>query len=88
MLYAFDNLGKSEKNILMWKAIGSEERKKILHGSDESEHVVSHSACPSLCNPMDYSLPGSSVHRISQARILEWVAIPYSSEKEIHSNSD
>ena len=29
----------------------------------------------SLCNPMDYSLPGSSVHGISQGRILEWVAI-------------
>ena len=31
--------------------------------------------CPTLCNPMDCSLPGSSVHGISQARILEWVAI-------------
>ena len=30
--------------------------------------------CPTLCDPMDCSLPGSSVHRISQARILEWVA--------------
>ena len=29
-----------------------------------------------LCNPMDYSLPGSSVHGIFQARILEWVALP------------
>ena len=29
-------------------------------------------------DPMDYSLPGSSVHSISQARILEWVAIPFS----------
>jgi len=28
-----------------------------------------------ICNPMDCSLPGSSVHGISQARILEWVAI-------------
>ena len=28
-----------------------------------------------LCNPMDWSLPGSSVHGISQARLLEWVAI-------------
>ena len=28
-----------------------------------------------LCNPVDYSLPGSSVHGILQARILEWVAI-------------
>ena len=33
---------------------------------------------PTLCNPMDCSLPGSSVHEISQARILEWVAISYS----------
>ena len=28
-----------------------------------------------LCDPMDYSLPGSSTHRILQARILEWFAI-------------
>ena len=33
---------------------------------------------PTLCNPMDYSLPGSSVHGILQARILEWVAMPSS----------
>ena len=32
-------------------------------------------SCPTLCNPMDCSLPGSSVHGISQARILEWIAI-------------
>ena len=32
-------------------------------------------ACLTLCNPMDGSLPGSSVHGILQARILEWVAI-------------
>ena len=31
-----------------------------------------------LCNPMDYNPPGSSVHGISQARILEWVAISFS----------
>ena len=34
--------------------------------------------CLTLCNPMDCSPPGSSVHRIFQARILEWVAICYS----------
>ena len=34
-------------------------------------------SCLTLCDPMDYSLPGSSVHGILQARILEWVAIPY-----------
>ena len=32
--------------------------------------------CPTICNPMDCSLPGSTVHGILQARILEWVAIP------------
>jgi len=34
--------------------------------------------CPSLCNPKDCSPPGSSVHGIFQARLLEWVAISYS----------
>ena len=34
--------------------------------------------CLTLCNPMDCSPPGSSVHGILQARILEWVAIPFS----------
>ena len=34
--------------------------------------------CPTLCDPMDCSLPGSSVHGIFQARILEWVAISFS----------
>ena len=35
-------------------------------------------SCVQLCNPMDYSLPGSSVHGLLQARILEWVAISFS----------
>ena len=35
-------------------------------------------SCRTLCYPMDCSLPGSSVHGISQTRILEWVAIPFS----------
>ena len=34
--------------------------------------------CPTLCDPMDCSLPGSSVHGIFQARVLEWVAISFS----------
>ena len=34
-------------------------------------------SCPILCNPVDCSLPGSSVHEISQARIIEWVAISF-----------
>ena len=36
--------------------------------------------CLTLCDPMDYSPPGSSVHGIHQARILEWVAISFSRE--------
>ena len=35
--------------------------------------------CPAFCNPMDCSLPGSSVHRILQAIVLEWIAISFSS---------
>ena len=35
-------------------------------------------SCPTLCDPMDCSLPGSSIHGIFQARILEWVAISFS----------
>ena len=35
-------------------------------------------SCPILCDPMDCSLPSSSVHGILQARILEWVTIPFS----------
>ena len=37
-------------------------------------------SCPILCDPMDCSLPGSSVHGILQARILDWVAISLSSD--------
>ena len=37
--------------------------------------------CPSLSDPMDCSLPGSSVHEIFQARVLEWGAIAFSKIK-------
>ena len=45
------------------------------HRKKESEVAQS---CPILCDPEDYSLPGSSVHGILQARILEWVTISFS----------
>ena len=35
-------------------------------------------SCPTLCDPMDCSLPGSSIHGILQARVQEWVAISFS----------
>ena len=43
-------------------------------------------SCPTLCDPVDCSLPGSSVHGILQARILEWVADPFSRESSQSRN--
>ena len=43
----------------------------------KSEREVAQS-CPTLCDSMDCSLPGSSFHGIFQARVLEWVAIGFS----------
>ena len=42
-------------------------------------------SCPTLCDPMDCSLPGFSVHGILQARTLEWVAISSSRRSSIQS---
>ena len=44
----------------------------------ESLKVLVTQSCPTLCDPMNCSSPGSSVHGNLQARILEWVAIPFS----------
>ena len=43
-------------------------------------HAESLQLCTTLCDPIDCSQPGSSVHGISQARMLEWVAMPSSGE--------
>ena len=44
---------------------------------DQSESEVAQS-CPTLCDPIDCSLLGSSVHGIFQAIVLEWIAISFS----------
>ena len=49
-----------------------------VHMHGKKVKVLVAQSCPTLCDPMDYSPPGSSVHRILQARILEWVAISFS----------
>ena len=69
---------------VMWKEAQSRIRaneslrncshKLTIERKKESEVAQS---CPTLCNPMDCKLPGSSVHGILQARILGWVAIPF-----------
>ena len=43
-------------------------------------------SCLTLCDPTDYSLPGSSVLGILQARILEWVAISFSRKSSLSRN--
>ena len=48
---------------------------QCMKGKSESEVAQS---CLTLCNRMDCSLPGSSIHWISQARVLEWGAIAFS----------
>ena len=50
----------------------------LFYNIVESESEVTQS-CPTLCDPVDCSLPGSSVHGILQERILEWVASSFSS---------
>ena len=47
-------------------------------GTDGLLCVLVAQSCPTLCDPMDSSPPGSSVHGILQARTLEWVAHPFS----------
>ena len=44
----------------------------------ETSERVRAQSCPTLRDPVDYSLLGSSVHGILQARVLEWVAMPFS----------
>ena len=51
-------------------------RLQIIDGLSESESEVTQ-LCPTLSDPMDCSLPGSSVHGIFQARVLEWDAIAF-----------
>ena len=50
----------------------------ISKASNNKVKVLGAQLCPTLCDLMDYNQPGSSVHGILWARILEWVAIPFS----------
>ena len=49
-----------------------------------SQEVLVTQSCLILWDPMDRSLPGSSVHGILQIRILEWVAMPFSISRQEH----
>ena len=54
---------------------GSDGKESACNAGKESEVVQS---CLTFCNPVDCNLLGSAIHRILQARILEWVAISFS----------
>ena len=70
----WDSLGKNT-------GVGYHFRLQCMKVKSQSEVAQS---CPTLRNPMDCSLPGSSVHGIFQARVLEWGAIAFS---KFHSSS-
>ena len=66
--YSWDSLGKNT-------GVGCHFLLQFMKVKSESEVAQS---CPTLCDPMDCSLPGSSVHEIFQARVLEWGATAFS----------
>ena len=67
-----------DRNIDQWKKTESLEINPYtyVHRTFDKSDVAQ--SCPTLCDPMDCSPPGSSIHGILQARILEWVAISFS----------
>ena len=72
-----NNLRDADDTILMTE---SKEELKSLLMKVKSEREVAQ-LCLTLCDPMDCSPPGSSVHGIFQARVLEWVTIAISHSK-------
>ena len=65
--------GNFPKNVV--SSLNPEFQTGFISGENESE--VSQS-CPTICDPMDRSLPGFPFHEIFQARVLEWVDIFFS----------
>ena len=72
----------THSNILAWRIPGTEDPGSLQSMQLQSEVVQS---CPTLSDPMDCSLPGSSIHGIFQARVLESGAIAFS---EIKSSNE
>ena len=79
------NLATEQQQTCCWDSRKGERLTFILHCVPRPDHSECSIVCaclvtqssPTLCNPMDCSPPGSSVHGIFRARILEWVAISY-----------
>ena len=62
------------------------EARKRLGCTMKVMNVLAAPSCVTLCDPKDCSLPDPSVHGILQARIQEWVAIPFSRESSRPKN--
>ena len=69
--------GIFQAKVLEWGAIVFSDS-AIKKNEAAATAAKSLQSCPTLCDPMDCSLPGSSIHGIFQARVLEWVAIAFS----------
>ena len=74
LLCPWDSLGKNS-------GVGCHFLLQCMKVKSESEVTQS---CLTLSNPMDCNLPGSSIHGIFQARVLEWVAIAFSNISHTH----
>ena len=77
MYWSFNFSMSPSKNIQGWFPLGL--TGWILLQSKRKESEVTQ-LCPTLCDPMDCSISGSSIYGIFQARVLEWVAISFSRE--------
>ena len=71
--YIFSSIIVFSPQILLWKILNIKVERIIQWTCAKLLQ-----SCPTLCNGMEHSLLGSPVHGILQARILEWVAIPFS----------
>ena len=65
------------ERLAYWYKIACEIQRTISYFLQTLLKVVTQ-LCLALCDPMDWSLPGSSIHGIFRARVLEWVAISFS----------
>ena len=69
------SLLRSERRCPRAELEGTKDRGGLMSSSAAAADAKSLQSCPTLCDPIDGSPPGSSVHGILQARTLEWVAI-------------
>ena len=66
----------THSSVLAWRIPWTEEPSRSKPAAAAAAAAKSLQLCPTLCDPMYYSPPGSSVHGILQARKLEWAAVP------------